>query len=438
MSTSAQEKLLFLILSSVLVSSPSKNEESNRTYKSKRQQSRLPFAKSGSASEKFESNNIHVEDVMDLMAKQENTVPILLPTKQSQQSSEFKYSWTLWQDSKMEKGMTEEDYMRSMHSIGSFQSVSEFWNSWNHMKSQVPRKGSKVEANFRLFKSDVTPSWEDPSNVNGGKYIIVPPKNCNYLECWLSLIIALIIGELGFADQLTGAVFSIRPWGIVFSLWTGGSSEKRIADKVKEIFQVSNVKFQKHKISKSMKLPGPSKASDSEEPSTSEGEVSTKKIKQAKPVLPTPAKIEEIKVQEIAQIEVEETTASPFEETKQEDITEQLEEVSVVEESPTLESNSASEDEATDDSAKEEEKLGDSSNEEEAVEIQGDTQPEVKSSQVATKKKSKKNRKSSKKSKSGIISTEAQNSNSGYFSLLKIYAFSTALAVTTIAISYCL
>lgn len=74
---------------------------------------------------------------------------------------------------------------------------------------------------LRMFKSGIKPSWEDPANCNGGKYVrqrplmvcvlsfIVPlllkvlesPKNTTP-RLWRKLVLSIIGGTLTFSDQI--------------------------------------------------------------------------------------------------------------------------------------------------------------------------------------------------------------------------------------------
>lgn len=75
-----------------------------------------------------------------------------------------------------------------------------FWSCWTKLQESFPKNISKSEVTYRLFKDGVTPSWEDPSNIKGGKFSIKMERirsSESLQKTWLSLVIALLIGELG-------------------------------------------------------------------------------------------------------------------------------------------------------------------------------------------------------------------------------------------------
>lgn len=66
--------------------------------------------------------------------------------------------------------------------------------------------------------------WEEPKNVNGGRWVLSLNKNDRFRDLnnlWLELLLCLI-GE-GFgdnSDMVCGGVVNVRPKGDKISLWT--------------------------------------------------------------------------------------------------------------------------------------------------------------------------------------------------------------------------
>jgi hypothetical protein len=114
-------------------------------------------------------------------------------------------------------------------------------------------------SNLRVFKKDIDPVWEHPENKNGGKWVIRNRVNFaaeedsipdELVRKFLNLLIHMITGHLGFEHEICGAQLSIRPTGLVFSLWNKNSKDKKIIEiltsKLKEILQTDQITYQSH------------------------------------------------------------------------------------------------------------------------------------------------------------------------------------------------
>jgi len=132
----------------------------------------------------------------------------------------FEHEWILWYDN-TRSGMLSEDYESSMKVIGRFFTVEEFWNCWNSLEniSNFP-EGS----NFRLFKQHIKPMWEDPSNENGGKFIISTLKEHTHL-LWSKVVLFLIGEQFEYSDNMCGVVLSIRPSGNTINIWNSSNGD---------------------------------------------------------------------------------------------------------------------------------------------------------------------------------------------------------------------
>lgn len=64
--------------------------------------------------------------------------------------------------------------------IGSFGTISEFWRYWsNIVVNELPHM-----SNLRVFQSHIHPSWEDPANAHGGRWVRMAYLFC---FCWVGL-----------------------------------------------------------------------------------------------------------------------------------------------------------------------------------------------------------------------------------------------------------
>lgn len=113
-------------------------------------------------------------------------------------------------------------YEESIHKIGKFSTVEEFWSYYSHIEQ--PSKIASTLA-LHLFRNDSRAMWEDEENSNGGFFLIRFPKgNTNYI--WEILVLNLI-GEQ-FPPDVVGVVISKRPKFDMIHLWHQTSSDENL------------------------------------------------------------------------------------------------------------------------------------------------------------------------------------------------------------------
>merc|ERR1719198_1670858 len=89
--------------------------------------------------------------------------------------------WVWWFDNPKLKAETEswEDNLKPVHA---FQTVEDFWCLFNNM---VAPKRLSAGSNYHLFKQGIKPMWEDPTNRQGGKWVLTIPKaRKNQVDQW--------------------------------------------------------------------------------------------------------------------------------------------------------------------------------------------------------------------------------------------------------------
>jgi len=138
-------------------------------------------------------------------------------------------------------------------------------------------------SNLRVFKKDIAPVWEHPENVKGGKWVIRSRVNFvaeedsipdDLVRKFLRLLIHMITGHLGDETEICGAQLSIRPTGLVFSVWNKNSENKETIDsltnQLREILQADQITYQSHSDSiRNSQLPSQTQASDPQQQSPS-------------------------------------------------------------------------------------------------------------------------------------------------------------------------
>lgn len=138
------------------------------------------------------------------------------------------------------------NYFLATKQVSTFSTIEEFWLVYSHLK-RVDRLPFTSE--FQVFRRGVKPMWEDPVNLNGGKWVfrfkrpfksqsvdsgsgddeavtatVVNPRNQARLY-WELLLLNLIGGTLASragldSNEIVGLVMSVRRDEDIFSIWT--------------------------------------------------------------------------------------------------------------------------------------------------------------------------------------------------------------------------
>ena len=77
--------------------------------------------------------------------------------------------------------------------------LQNFWRYWNNL---VDVDKLPEGANFRLFKAGIRPLWEDPANLNGGKFVIFCTGKAMTRELWYEIILAMIGEQLEWSEDM--------------------------------------------------------------------------------------------------------------------------------------------------------------------------------------------------------------------------------------------
>lgn len=122
----------------------------------------------------------------------------------------------IWYDPGASHGVDGDTYASGLTQIGTFRTVEEFWRYWNHIDLQRLPKFT----NISVFREGVMPTWEDPANVDGGRWIVRGFNKAKSAECFTGMVLALVATQFSCTPDLTGVVYSARPKGNVASLWS--------------------------------------------------------------------------------------------------------------------------------------------------------------------------------------------------------------------------
>jgi translation initiation factor 4E len=96
--------------------------------------------------------------------------------------------------------------------------VEDFWAV--HDNIPTPSKLS-AGCTYYLMKNDIRPQWEDPSNIEGGRWVLQLDKRSSEESdtLWLNACLACIGEQVQPSDLVTGCVVQVRAKGNRVQLW---------------------------------------------------------------------------------------------------------------------------------------------------------------------------------------------------------------------------
>jgi translation initiation factor 4E len=171
-------------------------------------------------------------------------------------------SWTVWFLYRG-PGVKISNYLLATKQVGDFSTVEGFWHVYLHLRrvDKLP-----FTSEFQIFRQGVKPMWEDPINVQGGKWVVrfrrslkgkkdeaavsgqtetgVAPNSIKYNHIrqqtavkWEKLLLAVVGGTLCEEvpqDEVVGAVVSVRRDEDIISVWTRSGNIPEYSTKIKE------------------------------------------------------------------------------------------------------------------------------------------------------------------------------------------------------------
>ena len=140
-------------------------------------------------------------------------------------------------------------YENSIKEIAKVSTVEEFWNVYNHLQrpNNLP-----TTTDYHFFRDGIKPTWEDPSNAKGGKWIVRLRKGLAS-RYWEEIVLALIGCQFtGIPNtEVCGAVVSIRYSEDIVSVWNKTANDRevteRLRDCIKKILQLPSFVHMEYK-----------------------------------------------------------------------------------------------------------------------------------------------------------------------------------------------
>jgi len=161
----------------------------------------------------------------------------------------LQYRWVLWY-CKQDRSKDWEDCLKE---VASFDTVEDFWALYNHIQLA---SGLSWGSDYYLFKEGIRPMWEDPHNIEGGRWLIVVDRNrrADLLDhYWLELLMA-VIGEQfdDHGEQVCGLVINIRQKGDKVSLWTKDATKEEVIRRIGQVAKqklgiAEQISYEQHK-----------------------------------------------------------------------------------------------------------------------------------------------------------------------------------------------
>lgn len=106
--------------------------------------------------------------------------------------------------------------------------VEYFWRIYDYLKR--PKDLHYTE--YHLFKEGITPTWEDPQNKAGGKWMIRLKKGIAS-RYWEDIILAIIGEQFDVGSEICGAVLSVRNNEDIVSIWNKTADNLEAVNKIR-------------------------------------------------------------------------------------------------------------------------------------------------------------------------------------------------------------
>jgi len=121
--------------------------------------------------------------------------------------------------------------------------VESFWSLWTHLNQPSTLQAT---TDYLLFKNTIRrPVWEDPLNIDGGKWIIRLRKGVAD-RLWEDLVLAIIGDQfdgLGTReegsdpttgdDEICGCTISVRGGEDILAIWNKNGSDTKTTTRIK-------------------------------------------------------------------------------------------------------------------------------------------------------------------------------------------------------------
>jgi len=148
-------------------------------------------------------------------------------------------TWVFWFRQQRSPGNKVTNYEEGIKKITAFSSVESFWSIWTHLN---PPSTLLPTTDYLLFHSQIRrPVWEDPLNIEGGKWIIRLRKGIAD-RLWEDLVLGIIGDQFEEEDEICGCVLSVRSQEDILSVWNRNEKDSvargRISDTIRKLLNL--------------------------------------------------------------------------------------------------------------------------------------------------------------------------------------------------------
>ena len=130
------------------------------------------------------------------------------------------------------------NYQSSIKRIMSFGTAQHFWRIYDHL---IKPGSLTTTTDYHLFKDGITPTWEDPQNARGGKWIVRLRKGLAN-RYWEQLVLAIIGEQFDVGNEVCGCVISVRFSEDILSIWNRNADNadgvQKLHDGVKRLLDL--------------------------------------------------------------------------------------------------------------------------------------------------------------------------------------------------------
>lgn len=145
----------------------------------------------------------------------------------------LEYSYWMWFSRRppaRELSATTTGYGQALRMVGRVGSVEQWWGLYTHLArpSELPPL-----SDLHLFKLGIKPMWEDPANVNGGKWVVRLRKSQTG-RAWEDLCMAMLGEQFMVGRELCGVVLSVRFQEDHIAVWHRTASDINAAGRVRD------------------------------------------------------------------------------------------------------------------------------------------------------------------------------------------------------------
>lgn len=163
-------------------------------------------------------------------------------------------SWSFFLENSRKQAFKAGDaFLSSSMLVGVCNTVQGFWGLYNSIEASVKDDCTQEPIAVRMFKQNIQPLWEDPSNALGGKWVIECQTFDVALTIFFELLLALVGEQLPDSENVCGCVLIRRRTHSKVQIWVANQPESGDHDRFNSVFGSTlrvkvNAQFWSHEL----------------------------------------------------------------------------------------------------------------------------------------------------------------------------------------------